>query len=192
LFDGISCGMVALERAGIKVDRYVAYENDKYPVQVSKNNYPQIEHFGDVYEGNYTKYKGFDLLIGGSPCTFWSINKKERETTSDGEGFRLFQQYVRALKESEIPYFLYENNYKIHQDIQDEITKYLGVKPILINSATVSAQQRFRLYWTNIPNVTQPENKYIYVKDIIEKYAATQENLIDEVKFKDNYIDKVS
>ena len=86
LFDGISCGMVALERVGIPVERYVAYEIDKYAVQVSEKNYPQIEHCGDVFGGDYTQYKGFDLLIGGSPCTYWSIAKRDREVTPDGLG----------------------------------------------------------------------------------------------------------
>jgi DNA (cytosine-5)-methyltransferase 3A len=188
LFDGISCGRVALERAGKKIDNYIAYEIDNYAIRVSKNNYHDIEHYGDVFEGNYTKYRGFDLLIGGSPCTFWSINKRDRETTSEGMGFKLFQQYIRALDESKSPYFLYENNHKIHSDIQDEISKALGVKPILINSAAVSAQQRFRLYWTNIPNVTHPENRHVYVKDIIENDVSL-ENLINETRFKDTYND---
>lgn len=81
LFDGISCGRVALERAGIPVERYVAYEIDKYAIKTSKKNYPLIEHCGDVTTADYTQYKGFDLLIGGSPCTYWSIAKRNRETT---------------------------------------------------------------------------------------------------------------
>lgn len=167
LFDGISCGMVALERAGIKVDRYVAYEIDKYAIQVSEKNYPQIEHKGDVFDANFKEYKGFDLLIGGSPCTYWSIAKNNRETTPDGIGGQLFMQYVRALKESECRWFLYENNYSIHKNIKAFISEQLGVEPIIINSALVSAQTRKRCYWTNIPNVTQPEDKGILLEDII-------------------------
>ena len=166
LFDGISCGMVALERAGINVDRYVAFENDKFPVRISKKNYPHIEHHGDVFEGDYTQYADFDLLIGGSPCTYWSIAKTDREITSEGMGFQLFKQYVRALEEAKPKHFLYENNFGMHKDIQSEITRMLGVEPIMINSALVSAQNRKRLYWTNIPNVLQPEDKGIYLKDI--------------------------
>ena len=175
LFDGISCGMVALERAEIPVEKYIAYEIDKYAIQVSQNNYPQIEHCGDVTTADFTKYKGFDLLIGGSPCTYWSIAKKDRETTSDGIGFQLFSQYVRALRESSCKYFLYENNYSIHKDIKAEITKALGVEPIMINSALLSAQSRKRCYWTNIPNVTQPEDKGILLKDILESGEAWQD-----------------
>lgn len=167
LFDGISCGMVALERANIKAEKYIAYEIDKYAIQISKKNYPQIEQCGDVFDGDYTKYKGFDLLLGGSPCTYWSIAKTNRETTPDGLGGQLFMQYVRALKESKCKYFLYENNYSIHKNIKDFISEQLRVQPIMINSALVSAQQRKRCYWTNIPNVEQPKDKNIFLKDII-------------------------
>ncbi len=167
LFDGISCGMVALERAGIPVENYIAYEIDKYAIQTSEKNYPQIVRRGNVFDGNFSAHRGVDLLLGGSPCTYWSIAKRGRETTCDGEGFRLFMQYVRALEETRARYFLYENNYSIHQNIKDEISKKLGVKPIMINSALVSAQQRKRCYWTNIPNVTQPDDKGILLKDII-------------------------
>lgn len=168
LFDGISCGMLALERAGIPVESYDAFEIDKYAIKVSENNYPNIVHHGDVFNGDFTQFKGYDLLLGGSPCTYWSIAKKGRETTSDGMGFRLFMEYVRALRESECKYFLYENNYSIHQNIKDEISKHLGVQPIMINSALVSGQNRKRCYWTNIPNVTQPEDKGILLADVLE------------------------
>lgn len=167
LYDGISCGMAALDRAGIHVGSYSAYEIDKYAITVSVKNYPMIEHHGNVFEGNFKKHKNCDLLIGGSPCTYWSVAKKDRETTSDGEGFRLFMQYVRALDESCPKYFLYENNDSIHKNIKTEISRILGVQPIMINSALVSAQQRKRCYWTNIPNVTQPGDKGILLKDII-------------------------
>ncbi len=90
LFDGISCGMVALERAGIPVENYAAFEIDKYAIQVSKKNYPQIKQRGNVFDGDFTNFKDYDLLLGGSPCTYWSIAKKSRETTANGEGFRLF------------------------------------------------------------------------------------------------------
>ena len=168
LFDGISCGRLALERAGLPVECYDAFEIDKYAVTVSERNYPDIVHHGDVFDGDFTKFKGYDLLLGGSPCTYWSIAKKGRETTSDGMGFRLFMEYVRALKESECKYFLYENNYSIHQNIKDEISKHLGVQPIMINSALLSAQNRKRCYWTNIPNVSQPDDLGIMLADVLE------------------------
>ena len=168
LFDGISCGMLALQRAGIPVECYDAFEIDKYAVTVSKRNFPVIVHHGNVYDGDFTQFKGYDLLLGGSPCTYWSIAKKDREVDCNGEGFRLFKEYVRALHESGCRYFLYENNYSVHQRIKDEITRVLGVEPIMINSALVSAQNRKRCYWTNIPNVVQPEDKGILLADVLE------------------------
>ena len=174
LFDGISCGMLALQRAGIPVECYDAFEIDKYAVTVSKRNFPVIVHHGNVYDGDFTQFKGYDLLLGGSPCTYWSIAKKGRETTSDGMGFKLFMEYVRAARESECRYFLYENNYSIHQNIKDEISKTLGVEPIMINSALVSAQNRKRCYWTNIPFTSFPADKGILLKDVLESGVAWQ------------------
>ena len=170
VFDGISCGMVALERANIPVKDYVAYEIENSAIKISEKNYPNIKHCGDVFKADFTQYKGFDLLIGGSPCTYWSVAQRadKRETTSEGLGWELFQQYVRALKESECKYFLYENNYSMRDEIKNEITKHLGVEPIMINSNLVSAQSRKRYYWTNIPNVKMPDDKGILLKDIIE------------------------
>ena len=132
LFDGISCGMVALERVGVPVERYVAYEIDKYAIQISKKNYPQIEHCGDVTTADFTQYKDFDLLIGGSPCTRWSIataGNGNRETEASGVGWDLFCEYTRALRESKPKYFLYENNFSMNAKIKDAISKELGVKP---------------------------------------------------------------
>ena len=167
LFDGISCGRAALERSNIAVDDYSAFEIDKYAIAVSRKNYPQIQHFGNVFDGDFTQFKGYDLLLGGSPCTYWSIAKQGRETEVGGEGWRLFMEYVRALRESGAKWFLYENNHLIHQRIKDAVSRELGVKPIMINSALVSAQTRKRCYWTNIPNVTQPTDKGILLADII-------------------------
>ena len=169
LFDGISCGMIALERAGFYVEKYDAYEIDENAIKISKHNYQSINHKGDVFKGEYRKGE-YDLLIGGSPCTYWSIaqNPKNRETTSSGLGWELFSQYVRALKECKPKYFLYENNYSMRQGIKNAITKELGVEPIYINSALVSAQNRKRLYWTNIPNVSLPEDKNIMLYDVID------------------------
>lgn len=169
LFDGISCGMIALERAEIPVEKYVAYEIDDDAIKVSESNYPQIERKGDVFEASYTEGE-FDLLIGGSPCTYWSIaiarSTETREVTSSGLGWDLFSQYVRALHEVKPRYFLYENNESMSDDIKNEITKSLGVEPILIDSQDFSAQIRKRYYWTNIP-VAEWEKKDLYIKDII-------------------------
>lgn len=177
LFDGISCGRVALKRAEVPVDRYVAYEIEPSAIKISRKNYPNIEHCGDVFEADFTRYKGFDLLIGGSPCTHWSIAQKgeARETTASGMGWELFSQYVRALRESECGYFLYENNKSMSAEIKAQITRCLGVEPILINSALVSAQNRQRLYWTNIPNACVPNDKGILLKDIIESGQVDRE-----------------
>jgi len=152
LFDGISCGMVALERAGIPVEKYDAYEIDKYAIEVSKYNYPRINHCGDVFEAKYTSGE-YDLLIGGSPCAYWSIARVggDRETTASGLGWDLFSQYVRALREAKPKYFLYENNQSMSDEIKECITKELGCEPYEINSADFSAQIRNRYYWTNIP-----------------------------------------
>lgn len=175
LFDGISCGMVALERAGIPVESYDAFEIDKYAVTVSEKNYPKINHHGNVFDGDFTQFKGYDLLLGGSPCTYWSIAKKGRETTSNGMEFKLFMEYVRALEESKCKYFLYENNYSIHKNIKNEISKYLGVEPIVINSSLVLGQNRKRCYWTNIPNITQPVDKGILLQDVLENGVSWQD-----------------
>ena len=166
LFDGISCGHVALDRAGINVKRYVAYEIERNAIAVSKNNYPTIEHCGDVFNAKYKKGE-FDILLGGSPCTHWSVARTRggRETTSSGIGWELFSQYVRALREAKPKYFIYENNFSISKNIKDEITKELGVAPIMINSALVSAQSRKRMYWTNIPDVVAPDDKCILLSD---------------------------
>ena len=175
LFDGISCGMVALERAGIPVEEYSAFEIDKYAEKISKKNYPEIRRYGNVFDGNFKDFKGFDILMGGSPCTYWSIAKNNRETSPNGEGGKLFMQYVKALEESNCRYFLYENNNSIHQNIKNFISKKLGVQPVMINSALVSAQHRKRCYWTNISNVTQPDDKGILLNDILESGTGWQD-----------------
>lgn len=173
LFDGISCGMVALERANIPVERYVAYEIDEDAIKISKKNFPTIEQNGDVFNAKYIEGK-FDLLIGGSPCTYWSIAKAggEREITSSGFGFELFMQYVRALKEAKPKWFLYENNESMSDEIKEEITKQLGVQPIMIDSADFSAQIRKRYYWTNIPVLLDYTTKNLTIEDIVfdDKY----------------------
>lgn len=168
LFDGISCGRLALERAGVQVEKYIAYEIDDYAIKISRKNYPDIVHMGNVFDGDFTEYQDYDLLIGGSPCTHWSIAKRNRETTNSGVGYELFSQYVRALREVQPKYFLYENNYGMSKEIKESISQDLGVEPILIDSALVSGQRRLRLYWTNIPNVKQPEDKGILLSDVIE------------------------
>lgn len=197
LFDGISCGMVALERAGIPVERYVAYEIEPNAIKISRKNYPQIEHCGDVTQTDFTQHQEFDLLIGGSPCTNWSCAKnhtakvKKERYINEGIGWELFKQYVRALEEAKPKYFLYENNYRIPQNIVDEITLMLGVEPIMIDSSLVSAQRRKRLYWTNIPNVSQPQDKGILLKDIFvpdDSLIRRDERILNTFDKKKNYV----
>ena len=167
LFDGISCGMVALERAGISVERYIAYEIDPNAIKISKKNYPQIEHCGDVTTADFTQYQGFDILIGGSPCQDLSIAKIGGKGLA-GEKSSLFYQYLRALEECRPKYFLLENVASMKNSDRDIITELLGVKPIAINSNLVSALERNRYYWTNIPGIVAPEDKGIYFSDVME------------------------
>lgn len=174
LFDGISCGMLALIKSGIKVENYIAYEIDKYAIQISKKNFPNIIHNGNVVNADFYKYAGFDLLIGGSPCQDLSIAKTNRKGLL-GSRSSLFFEYVNALNIIKPKYFLFENVASMNKENKDIISKCLGVEPIMINSALVSAQQRKRLYWTNIPNVTQPTDKKILLKDILENGYPYQE-----------------
>ena len=190
LFDGISAGRVALERTGIKVDKYYASEIDKYAIKVTMNNYPDTIQLGDVYNTDYSKLEKIDMVIGGSPCTHWSIAKKDRETTSEGIGFDLFMQFVKAIEKVKPKFFLYENNFSIHKDIKQAISEKLGVQPIMINSALLSAQQRKREYWTNIPNVTQPRDAGIFLKDILESEII--ENQIFESVIYNRYNQSIS
>lgn len=165
LFDGISCGMVALQRAEIKVEEYFAYEIEPNAIKVSQYHYPNIKQMGDVTKADFTKLGKIDLLIGGSPCQGFSFAGKGLNFNDPRS--KLFFEYVRALKEVKPKYFLLEN-VVMKKEWQDIISKYLGVEPILINSSLVSAQNRQRLYWTNIPNVEQPLDKGIKLSDILE------------------------
>lgn len=146
LFDGCSCGRVALQRAGIPVDKYYASEIDKYAIQISKKNYPDIEHIGDVRDVD-GKNLEIDLLLGGSPCQGFSFAGKR--LNFDDPRSRLFFEYVRILNECNPRYFLLEN-VRMNQASQDVISEALGVQPVEIDSARVSAQSRKRLYWTNL------------------------------------------
>lgn len=174
LFDGISGGQIALKRAGIPVKTYYASEVDKYAIQITQNNFPNTIQLGDVRDINWSEIGHCDLLIGGSPCQDLSIAKSGRKGL-EGERSGLFWKYVEALKALKPKYFLFENVASMKQSDKDTITEALGVEPILINSALVSAQQRKRLYWTNIPNVEQPEDRGILLKDILENGIAYQD-----------------
>lgn len=167
LFDGISCGQLALQRAGIKVDRYLASEVDKNAIKITQKNFPNTEQLGDVKNVWAKNLPKIDLLIGGSPCQDLSIAKAGRKGL-DGERSGLFWHYVRLLRTCKPKYFLLENVASMSKENRDKITEVLGVEPIMINSALVSAQQRKRLYWTNIPNITQPEDKGLVLADVLE------------------------
>ena len=178
LFDGMACGMIAFKELGIPIERYVAYEIDKYAVQTSSHNFPMIEHRGDVFEADFSEFVGFDWLIGGSPCTYWSIAQtNNRETEASGIGWELFSQYVRALHEAQPKYFIYENNKSMSKQIRASIDEAFGFDAVLINSALVSAQNRQRLYWVGKRNadgtyskvdVKQPVDRGILLKDILD------------------------
>ena len=167
LFDGMSCGQIALDQLDIKVDNYYASEIDKWAMQVAKKNYPNTKHLGDVTELKGSDLPKIDLLMGGSPCQGFSFAGKQ--LNFDDPRSALFFEFVRLLEETKPKYFLLEN-VRMKKEFQDIISEHLGVKPIMINSALVSAQNRVRLYWTNIPNIEQPEDKGIVLKDILEDF----------------------
>lgn len=170
LFDGISCGMVALERAGIPVEKYYASEIDEYAIKISNKNYPNIIQLGDirnVSEEILDTIMPIDLIIGGSPCQDLSSTKQDRERKGlKGEKSGLFYEYLRILKYVKPKWFLLEN-VVMDKQWQDEISNLLGFQPISINSNLVCAADRERLYWTNISNITNPKDKHILLKDIV-------------------------
>lgn len=167
LFDGISCGRLALERAGIPVEKYYASEIDKYAIQIAQKNYPDTIQIGDVTKLNYLELLDVDLVIGGSPCQGFSFAGKQLNFNDPRS--KLFFEFVRAVKTIKPKYFLLEN-VKMKKEFQEIISEQLGVQPIEINSSLVSAQNRKRLYWTNIPNVTVPADKGILLKDILHEF----------------------
>lgn len=164
LFDGMSCGQIALRKAGIDYDNYFASEIDKYAMQVTKDNFPNTVHLGDVTKIDFKSFSNIDLLIGGSPCQGFSFAGKQLNFNDPRSA--LFFEFVRALKETSPKYFLLEN-VVMKQEYQDVISEQLGVKPVFINSSMFSAQTRKRLYWTNIP-ILPFEDKGIVLADIIE------------------------
>jgi len=199
LFDGMSCGQIALNRAGIKYENYFASEIDKNAIKVTQQNYPSTNQIGSVIDVNSENLPKIDLLIGGSPCQSFSFagkmkgmsTKDEQEILSlehylklkeqgfefEGQSY-LFWEYVRLLKETKPKYFLLEN-VMMKEHWKKVITETLGVEPIMINSNLVSAQDRKRLYWTNISNVTQPEDKKLCLKDIMEDIVDEKYNITE-------------
>ena len=174
LFDGMSCGQIALEKLGIPVKNYFAAEIDKYAIQVAQDNYPDTIHVGDVKDihtidghlvDDFCFLHKIDLLIGGSPCQGFSFAGKQ--LNFDDPRSKLFFEYVRLLKALKPKYFLLEN-VRMKKESMDVITEALGVEPVAINSNLVSAQNRHRLYWTNIPMDGIPEDRGIVLSDILE------------------------
>ena len=182
LFDGMSCGQIALNKINFKYDNYYASEIDDKTILITQINYPNTIQLGDI-----TKIKDSDLpqiylMMGGSPCQGFSTAGKNLNFNDPRS--KLFFEFVRLLEEIKPKYFLLEN-VKMKKEHRDIISNYLGVEPIEINSSLVSAQDRKRLYWTNIPNITQPRDKKIYLKDILEK--TPNDNLYLSEKVSDRY-----
>lgn len=174
LFDGVSCGQIALNRAEIKYDNYYASEIDKNSIKVTQHNYPNTIQLGSVVNIKGSDLPQIDLLIGGSPCQGFSFGGKQ--LNFDDPRSKLFFEFVRLKNQCKPKYFLLEN-VVMKQEYQDVITYLLDIEPILINSNLVSAQNRERLYWTNIPNITQPKDKNISLYDILENIGVNNEEI---------------
>jgi site-specific DNA-cytosine methylase len=164
-FDGISAGQLALQRAGIRVDNYYASEIDKYAIQITQKNFPNTTQLGDINNWKEWKLPQIDLLIGGSPCQGFS--NAGAGLNFDDPRSKLFFVFVDILKHYQPRYFLLEN-VSMKQEWENVISRYMGTKPIRLNSSLVSAQNRKRLYWTNIRNIRPPKDRNIYLKDIID------------------------
>lgn len=168
LFDGMSCGQLALNKAGISYQNYYASEIDKHAIKVTQHNFPNTKQIGSVTEVKAENLPKIDLLIGGSPCQGFSFAGKQ--LNFEDPRSKLFFEYVRLLKECKPKYFMLEN-VKMKKEFQDIITEHLGVQPIEINSSIVSAQNRKRIYWTNIPiDISTLEDKDIKLIDIVHEY----------------------
>ena len=180
LFDGMSCGMMGLEVAGVKVDNYYASEIKEHAIVVSRHNYPYINHIGDVTKIKIDKGRKIDLLIGGSPCQDLTSMGKNRNGL-DGSKSSLFFHYARILKElkryNPNIKFLLENVKSMKIKDRDLITNILGVEPIFICSSLMSAQERRRLYWTNIEGVSVPVDRKISLKSIIDFGSKPEEKM---------------
>ena len=173
LFDGISCGRVALERAGIKVTRYYASEIDSHAIEISKKNYPDIIHLGDVKNWREWDLPKIDLIIGGSPCQGFSFAGKK--LNFDDPRSKLYFEFLACVRHFKPKHFLLEN-VKMRQDFRDIISKDLSVKPLLINSNLLSAQNRPRYYWTNIP-IEMPDDLNVGLRSVIQRGVASEYHL---------------
>ena len=180
LFDGISCGQIALNRAGFKIENYFACEIDKYAIQITQANYPNTQQLGDVTKVSALDLPSLDLVIGGSPCQGFSFAGKQ--LNFEDPRSKLFFEFVRLLKEARVKNpnvkFLLEN-VKMKKEYQDVISEYLGVEPIKVNSNLVSAQDRIRYYWTNIPGFTLPKSKGLTLDDILDLDVPDKYNITE-------------
>lgn len=193
LFDGISCGQLALQRANVNYDNYFASEIDQYATKVTHHHFPDTIQLGDVKNVSSAELPKIDLLMGGSPCQGFSFAGKQ--LNFDDPRSKLFFEFVRLLEEIKPKYFLLEN-VKMKKQSRDIISKYLGVEPILINSALVSAQSRNRYYWTNI-DFPKIEDKKIHLRDVIENYKDSKissndietqiKRLLENSKYRNNF-----
>ena len=163
-YDGMSCGQIALDKLGIKVDNYFAYEIDKYAIEIAKKNYPKTKHKGSVLDVDFDSLPEIDLLIGGSPCQGFSTAGKE--LNFEDPRSKLFFEFVKAKDKLKPKYWMLEN-VGMKKEFRDIISEYLGCEPIHINSAKLTAQNRPRFYWTNIPNVEQPKDKGITAEKVL-------------------------
>ncbi len=164
LFDGISCGQIALNRAGIPCDNYFASEIDKYAIQVTQHNYPDTKQIGDVTKVRGSDLPNIDLLIGGSPCQGFSFAGKQ--LNFEDPRSKLFFEYVRILEEVKPKYFLLEN-VRMKKEYQDVISQYLGVEPVELNSSLTSPQNRVRLYWANF-EISEPTDQGRTLAGVLE------------------------
>ena len=179
LFDGMSCGQIALNKAGIKYDNYYASEIKKSAIKVTKKNYPNTIHIGDICNIHATDLPKIDLLIGGSPCQDFSIANMHGRKGLAGQKSKLFYEYLRLLNECKPKYFLLEN-VVMTDYYKNQLDNYLKVCGFYINSSLVSYQNRERIYWTNIPNTTKPTDKNISFQD----HKETNNNKIKKYKLK--------
>jgi DNA-cytosine methyltransferase len=196
LFDGMSCGQITLKELGVKVDNYFAAEIDKHAIQVTKHNFPNTIHLGDVTKVSSSELPKIDLLMGGSPCQGFSFAGKQ--LAFDDPRSKLFFEFVRLKEELNPKYFLLEN-VRMAKEHENVITRFMGVEPIYINSALLSAQSRPRVYWTNInahPSglfgdlkclIPQPKDKGVLLRDILETDVPEKYYLSDKML---NYFSK--
>ena len=176
LFDGMSCGQIALNKLNIDY-KYYASEIDNHAIKVTQHHFPNTIQLGDINNIKSEDLPSIDLMIGGSPCQGFSFAGKM--LNFDDPRSRLFFEFVRLLKDVRPKYFLLEN-VKMKKSFQDIITEHVGEEPIEINSSLVSAQFRRRLYWTNIPNIIQPEDKNITINDILEDNIGGEKVIFNE------------